>query len=175
MGRASRPLPPSTLKLCGGLNIAFGICAALMGLCALAMLSLQEVVRASMPDSQSLEAQDRFHELMTEAWTTYMPLGAVLGALFAVAGVLLMRGLRAGRFLSWLVVLGEVAWFFGYMHFAFDHRDELFGAFSDTFGRELILAVMAFSWLAMAATMFSYPAVLLFVLRRPFASAEPVG
>lgn len=168
------PLNTRTLQLLGTLNVIFGLGVSAMCILALGMLLLQRTVMGSLESSPEFETFERMHAITASAWIRYMPLGVVLGALFALSGRWLRSGEPRGKTLAWCVVLGAAASFAGYAAHLFARADEVGEAMSGPFlGARGMEGFLVASMIATAAVVFAYPAVLLFLLRRPFPSSTP--
>lgn len=174
---AVKPLTPATLKLLGALNVVFGLCA--VGLCgaSLAMLVLHGLLLADANEAGAANPTfAEFHRFLSSLWILYMPLGALLGALFALSGWWLVRCERRGKTASVCAVVGLATWFVGYSGSVLSGREELAELmFGGVIGQGTLSALLLVGLAQLAVVLFAYPAVLLVLLRRPFPAAEPRG
>jgi len=154
------------LDMLGLVNIILGLSGTALCVAALGMSSIQAFLIKRVPE---LSAHERVHEIVSDTWLTYMPLGALLGVLFALTGPWLRHGDRKGRTASWCVVLALVVWFVGYCRSTVLHRNEYLEALGGTPPLGFVIQAFTIGCVAiMAITLFAYPVLLLFLLRRLF-------
>ena len=170
--RAREPLAPSTLRTFGTLNLVLGLVAFLMaGFYTVVIVGMGQLTE-HIPEEERAKPEFASLESMANSrlWL-YMLIGALASLAFACSGVLVRRLDRRGPKLARVAIAAALVAFLGYMIESF----ALVGTWLPP-GEEVpdafLYGILVLSGLSGGAMVFTYPAIFLWFLRRPFPAPE---
>lgn len=119
------------MKILGLCSIIFGIFQMMSGIGILVMMPVQKLFLEKMPGHDPvIKNFIHYADSLYDVWEIYMPALAILGALFLLSGIWLLKKKKSGIILSKIIAPMIVIWFGLYMYSlsrqVMPHLDSLF-------------------------------------------------